>query len=109
MAEPGIVRVNYKNKYIIIISIYKYIFKGHMGFLPPHPGLVPGMEQPLPMSGTLGQDHHYPPDTKPSMSDMPFNMSGKMMSEGFNMSNMQADMRDMIAHPQDFNSPGDTE
>ena len=80
-----------------------------MGFLPPHPGLVPGMEQPLPMSGTLGQDHHYPPDTKPSMSDMPFNMSGKMMSEGFNMSNMQADMRDMIAHPQDFNSPGDTE
>jgi len=64
------------------------------------------MEQPLPMSGTLGQDHHYPPDTKPSMSDMPFNMSGKMMSEGFNMSSMQADMRDMIAHPQDFNSPG---
>lgn len=76
------------------------------GFIPPHPGLVSGMEQPLPMSATLGPDQ-YSSDTKPIMPDMPFNMSNKIMSEGgFGMSSMQSDMRDMISHQQDFNSPG---
>ena len=81
---------------------------GHMGFIPPHPGLVPGMEQPLPMTGSLNQDQY--PDTKPVMADMPFNMSGKMMSDGgFSLANMQTDMRDMISHQQDFSSSGERE
>ena len=88
-----------------------------MGFIPPHPGIIPGMEQPLPMNGPLGSDQGYPPDIKPSMTEVPFNMSSskmmsdmsimssKMMSDGsFNMSSMSADM--ISHHQQDFSSPG---
>ena len=87
-----------------------------MGFIPGHPGLIPGMEQPLPMNGPLGPDQ-YPPDTKPIMADLPFNMSSKMMSDmssmsskmmsdgSFNMSSMSADM--ISQHQQDFSSPGE--
>ena len=76
-----------------------------MGFIPPHPGIIPGMEQPLPMNGPLGPEQ-YPPDTKPIMTDIPFNMSSKMMSDGsFNMSSMAADM--LSHHQQDFSSPGE--
>ena len=64
------------------------------------------MEQPLPMTASLAQDQ-YQQDTKPIITDMPFNMAGKMMSDGFSLSNMQNDMREMISHQQDFNSTGE--
>lgn len=67
---------------------------GHMGFLggPPHPGLLPSMEQPLPM--TMGHSDQFPSmagDTKPvlsSMTDMAFNMT-KAITEGSFMSGLQ--------------------
>ena len=67
---------------------------GHMGFLapPPHHGLLPSMEQPLPMSGNIGSlnDQFSMTDTKPvisSMSDMAYNMT-KAMTEGSFMQGM---------------------
>ena len=79
------------------------------------PGLVPGMEQPLPMSGCLNPDQFPLPtsisDSKAmsamsAMPDMPFNMSAKAMSDGpFNMSmDMSRLQQDMVVHQQDFAS-----
>jgi len=95
---------------------------GPMGFIGSHPGfinpgLVPGMEQPLPMSGCLNPDQFPLPtsisDNKAmsamsAMSDMPFNMSAKAMSDPpFNMSmDMSRLQQDMVSHHQDFGSSG---
>ena len=86
------------------------------GFI--NPGLVPGMEQPLPMSGCLNPDQFPLPtsisDNKAmsamsAMSDMPFNMSAKAMSDPpFNMSmDMSRLQQDMVSHHQDFGSSGE--
>ena len=90
---------------------------GHMGFLGPHPGLLPSMEQPLPMSSSLGsisQDQFsMSGDTKPvlgNMADMTFNMAAaKAMSDGsfmsgMEMSRLQQDMGPGGGHPQEFGS-----
>jgi len=90
----------------------------HMGFLGPPSGLLPSMEQPLPMSSSLAplssmssEQFSSMGDTKPvlpNMSDMSFNMAAaKAMSDssfisGMDMSRLQQDMQSHNTNHQDF-------
>ena len=79
-----------------------------MGFLGPPPGLLPSMEQPLPMSSSLSSlaSDQFPMsgDTKPVLGYM---MGDTGFMPGMDMSRLQQEMVNSgsSGHQQDF-SPG---
>jgi len=79
---------------------------GAMGFLGPHPGLVPGMEQPLPMSGGCINPDQFslPPSLGDGRGDFPPGSKSDFQLPGIElpMSRLPPD----IQPPQDFQQQG---